>query len=152
MPAGRGRRPVTPTAARADAWIRLAWACWAAGVFGWMWAFLAQQPVGAALWMPGMPLAIDRFAQHAWITGFALRLMSPAGPVRRVLVGAAAAGCVLALGAMAVSAATGLRGGMWGDPRSGAGMVFAGRVVGNTLLVGALAMSWAGRREEPEDP
>lgn len=143
---------MTPAAAPPGSWNRLAWACWAAGVFGWIWAFLAQQPVGATLWMPGMPLAIDRFAQHAWITGFALRLMTPAGRARRALVGMAAVGCVLALGAMATSAATGLRGVMWGDPRTGAGMVFAGRVVGNTLLAGALVMSWAGRREEPEDP
>jgi len=140
------------TPARDPVWMRLAAPCWSVGGLGWLWAFLAQQPVGTSLWMPGMPLAIDRFALHAWIMGFVLRLGSPRGRVRRGWVIAVAVGCALSLGAMAVSAATGLRGMMWGDPRSGAGVVFVGRILGNALWVGALGGSWAFRVKEPEHP
>ena len=130
----------------------IACACWMAGALGWLWAFLAQQPVGSTLWVRGLPQAIDRFALHAWVTGFAVHLLAPRmARGHRALVAVTALGCALSLGALAASAATGLRGVMWSDPRGGAGWIFAVRVLGGALLLGALVRSWTVRVDQAQD-
>lgn len=132
----------------------IARACWMAGALGWLWAFLAQQPVGSTLWVRGLPQAIDRFALHAWVTGFAVHLLAPRMAMargRRALVAVTAFGCALSLGALAASAATGLRGVMWSDPRSGAGWLFMARALGGALLLGALVRSWTVRVDQGQD-
>ncbi len=125
---------------------RLALACMAAGALGWLWELAALQAPSSPWHLPGMPLAVARFAQHAWITGLAVWALGRDGRLPRWVLPAAAAGAALSLGAQAASAATGLLGVQVRDARAGGGYVLAARAAGAATLAAALAGAVIARR------
>ncbi len=138
--------------ARSDTgFVRLGAACIAAGALGWLWAFFTVQAPSSPWHLAGLPLAAERFALHAWITGLAVLALGPRGR-DRVLLGLAAAGSALSLGALAVSAATGLLGVQIRDARQGSALVLGGRVAGGALLLVALALALRARLREASPP
>ena len=125
---------------------RLALACMTAGALGWLWELAALQAPSSPWHLPGMPLAVARFATHAWLTGLAVWALGRDAPVPRWALAAATAGAALALGAQAVSAATGLLGVQVRDARAGGGYVLGARALGSAALAAAMAGAALARR------
>ncbi|MFO0604163.1 MAG: hypothetical protein U0324_13360 [Polyangiales bacterium] len=125
---------------------RLALACMTAGAAGWLWELAALQAPSSPWHLPGMPLAVARFATHAWVTGLAVWALGRDAHVPRWALAAAAAGAALSLGAQATSAATGLLGVQVRDARAGGGYVLAARALGAAALAAAMAGAVLARR------
>lgn len=125
---------------------RLALACMTAGAVGWLWELAALQAPSSPWHLPGMPMAVARFATHAWITGLAVWALGREVALPRWALAAATAGAALSLGAQAASAATGLLGVQVRDARAGGGYVLAARVAGAAALAAAMAGAVVARR------
>jgi hypothetical protein len=123
---------------------RVAVACMSAGALGHAWELLAIQAPSSPWHVGGFPLAVARFALHAWITGLAVWALAPRRrDGSRALLALTAAGAALSLGALGASAATGLLGVQIRDARAGSAVILGARVVGGVLL--AVAMAWGAR-------
>jgi hypothetical protein len=107
----------------------------ALGALGWLWEFFALQAPSSPWNAPGLPLAVARFAQHAWITGVVIHLLARGVTLPRWVLPGTALGVALTLGAQAASALTGLMGIQIRDVRAGAGIVLAARALGGAALV-----------------
>jgi hypothetical protein len=119
------------------------------GVLGGVWELLARQAPSSAWHVAGFPGAIERFARHAWIEGLAIFVLAPrawaavlsARPRQaRTVVLALGAGTVLALGARALSAATGVLGTQLRDVSVASRVLLLGRAGGDLLLLVALVL------------
>ncbi|MBI5516880.1 MAG: hypothetical protein HY909_24050 [Deltaproteobacteria bacterium] len=119
-----------------------------AGAAGHGWEFLALQAPSSPWHVTGMPLAVGRFAVHAWLLGLAVWALAPREPPRGLLA-VTAVGGALNLGALAVSAATGLLGVQLRDARAGSPALVAARLVGALLLAVALGWALRARGREP---
>jgi len=140
----RGLRAVTVSASRGAG--QLALACMTAGALGWLWELAALQAPSSPWHVQGMPMAVARFATHAWITGLAVWALGRDAVPPRWVLAAATAGAALSLGAQAASAATGLLGVQVRDARAGGGYVLAARAVGAAALAAAMAGAVVARR------
>ena len=129
--------------------MRLGAACVLAGALGWVWAFLATQAPSSSWHVVGLPMAVERFALHAWITGLAVIVLAPSVGRSSVLA-LSTVGSVLSLGAQAVSGATGLLGTQIRDARSGSAWVLTSRIAGGALLFVALAMALRQRLRDDD--
>ena len=123
---------------------RAAVACMSAGALGHAWEFLATQAPASPWHVGGFPHAVARFALHAWVTGLVVWALAPRRrDASRALLALTMMGAALSLGALAVSAATGLLGVQIRDARAGSAVILVARVVGGALL--AVAMAWGAR-------
>lgn len=120
---------------------RVAHGCFVAGALAWTWRFFAQQAPSSAWHAAGFPGAIEALATHAWITGLAVYVLAPRESPPRALLGVTSAGCVLSLGAQAVSALRGVTGVQIRDARVESVGVLIARLVGAALLFAALALA-----------
>jgi hypothetical protein len=137
--------------------LRVGALCLALGVVGWAWALLARQAPSSPWHVAGFPDAVERFALRAWIEGLAVFALAPrawerrfaSAPGRaRVLLAALVAGTALALGALAVSAATGLLGTQIRDASGASHGLLVARLAGDALLLVALVMGTRAAMEE----
>lgn len=124
--------------------LRLGVLCLALGVLGWAWELLARQAPSSPWHVMGFPSAIDRFALRAWIEGLVIVSLAPRAfslglgdsPRRaRAVLLAAYGGTVLALGSLAISAATGVLGMQIRDASSFSRGLLLARLVGDGLLL-----------------